>query len=380
MDEGLSWRIRNACAISKQLTSTQRLIHVRADSPLADGMRLDRFLALALPTLSRSLIKRWLERGYGQVSGRSAKPSTRLATGAVIDLVAPLPPDPTLDDARNEPPPLAILYEDEGLIVVDKPPGQLAHQAGRVLTGTVLNQLQDLIAARGGDPLQARLVNRIDRDTSGILVASLDAASNRQLSIDLQAGRFDKTYEAICHGVPEPAHGHWRQPIRDDPSGRSIARQCHTDGQPSHTEYRVIDTAGTFARLRIDLHTGRQHQIRVHAAANGHPLFGDWTYGPACEELRGQALHAARLSLPHPRTRHTITIEAPFPDRLQACWEQLASGQEPTPRALDAEERRRLGLADTDAASDYEAGGWRRPSWLNHEEYLDFERLSGEEG
>lgn len=377
--QGLSWQLRNATHIDKKLTPTHRDITVRASPSVGIGLRLDKFLHLALPTLSRSLIKGWLDRGFGTMNGKPAKAGHKVTAEALIHLHCPLPPNPT--DRDFEPDELTILYEDEGIVIVNKPPGQLAHQAGRVLTGTVLNQLQDLLVERGQDPLQARLVNRIDRDTSGILVATLDAEHNRRMSTALQAGRFHKEYRAICTAVPDPAHGHWRQAIRDDPTGRSIARQLHPEGQDSHTEYEILERAGdAFALLRVILHTGRQHQIRVHASGNGHPLVGDWTYGPACEELGGQALHAAVLTFPHPLSGSDVTVEAPLPRQLAELWQHLQTQGMVTPRALSHDEERRLGLgAESSGADTIVPGGWRRPSWMSHDEYQDWARRAGEE-
>lgn len=379
-DAGLAWAIRNEARIDRVLTQRHRRIAVVVGPHAGVGLRLDRYLALALPRLSRSLIQRWLGDGHARrLDGAAVTARYRVRAGDTFELLCPLPPG--VFDLDEEPPPLEILHDRDCVVVVNKPPGLLAHQAGKRLAGTLLNQLQDLAEARGLDAREARLVNRIDRDTSGIVLCTLDAAVHRRLSIALQAGALRKEYRALCAGVPEPAHGHWRQAIRDDPTGASIARQLHPRGQPSHTEYRVVARSPDdgHALLHIVLHTGRQHQIRVHAAGNGHPLLGDWVYGPACAELPGQALHAAALTFPDPHDGVPVRIEAPLIGSIARIWDHLCTGGQLTPRALDADERRRLGLGtEEDGEDDFLPSGWRRPTWLSARELTDLGRVSGE--
>jgi len=368
-DAALAWAIRNEARIERTLTGTHRHILVIAGPNAGVGLRLDRYLALALPRLSRTLIRRWLDADYATCNRERAQAKHKVQAGDRIELLCPLPPG-VFD--HDEPPPLEILYDADGVLVVNKPPGLLAHQAGKHLAGTLLNQLQDLVVARGGAVRDARLVNRIDRDTSGIVLATTDAAVHSRLSIALQAGDLHKEYRALCHGVPRARHGHWLDPIRDHPTGASIAREVHPDGQACDTEYELLAaTPGErYSLLRLVLHTGRQHQIRVHAAANGHPLVGDWVYGTPCHELPGQALHAAMLSFPHPgRAGETVRVEAPLTPALDRLWNHLRAGEDVTPRRLDPEEARRLGIVeDAEDDRDLLPEGWRRPSWLSREE------------
>ncbi|MHC5067805.1 MAG: RluA family pseudouridine synthase [Planctomycetota bacterium] len=376
-DAGLAWAIRNEAKIERLLTTSHRLITVVVGPQSGVGLRADRYLALALPRLSRSLICTWIERGYGTRNGGKLRAKDKLRAGDELVFRCPLPPG-AFD--HDEPPALAILYDQDGILVVNKPPGLLAHQAGKHLSGTLLNQIQDLVVERGGDVRDARLVNRIDRDTSGIVLATTNEAVHRSLSISLQAHELRKEYQAICHGVPTPAHGHWRQAIRDDPTGQSIARQCHPSGQASHTEYQVVTScpAGAASLLAITLHTGRQHQIRVHAATNGHPLIGDWTYGAPCAELPGQALHAAALTFPHPLSGEQIRIEAPLTAPLERLWQHLSAGGSVTERTLLPNEAKRLGLVDDDSEAPWLPDGWRRPDWLSRDELDALGRETGE--
>jgi 23S rRNA pseudouridine1911/1915/1917 synthase len=206
-----------------------------------------------------------------------------------------------------------------------------------------------------------RLVNRIDRDTSGLMLASLDLASHLALAEALDTRAIRKEYRAICHGVPDPASGSWLDPILEA-GAESIAMRIDPAGKASHTDYEVIEAApgGRYALLRVLLHTGRQHQIRIHAAHHGHPLVGDWVYGTGCVELPGQALHAALLEFPHPGHGRRLRVEAPLPPEWAALWRGLAAGGDVTSVPLSEEQRAKLGLGDESAQ--------RLPAWLSPEE------------
>jgi len=257
--------------------------------------------------------------------------------------------------------------------VVAKPPGVLAHQAGKIMSGTLLNQLQDLLISEGADPRQARLVNRIDRDTSGIVLVSLDAEAHSGVARAMEARQVRKEYLALVGGVPEPREGLWNEPIGISPEA-TIARVVRADGQACRTGYSVVETApqGAYALLRLRLHTGRQHQIRVHAAHHGHALVGDWVYGRPCLELPGQALHATLLAFTHPMTGTELCVEAPAPALLAGLWAQLAAGGHVTACELSESQRSKL--------SQIEIPGVRRPSWLSEEQYLGLAAEAGEVG
>jgi 23S rRNA pseudouridine1911/1915/1917 synthase len=372
-----SQAIRNEVPVVRQLTGSHRLLRftvgrnhlARAGKP----WRLDRYLHALLPTISRSLIQRWIGRGCATVDGIAGQADQRLRPGQLVELIAPLP---ERDEAQAEPPALTVLYHDQWLLVADKPPGQLAHQAGRTMTGTLLNQVQDWCALRGGDPHEARLVNRIDRDTSGIVLVSLCVRAHVALSAAMEAHDLHKEYRALCHGVPAPAAGSWLDPIGEGP-GASIARVVRADGQPCHTDYQVLEARPGegqergYALLAVTLHTGRQHQIRVHAAHHGHALVGDWVYGQPCLELPGQALHAAVLEFPHPIDRRTVRVEAPLPAILGALWARLRAGAVATACALSDEQRSKLAAGGGSA-------GVRRPSWLSADEFSALRAETGE--
>jgi 23S rRNA pseudouridine1911/1915/1917 synthase len=316
------------------------------------------------------MLQRWIKHGWCTVDGRIAVSKQPVRPYQHIILHTPLP----VQEEQGDFGALDILYHQDDILVLNKAPGQLPHQAGKILSGTLLNDIHDWCEKHGFDTAETRLVNRIDRDTSGIVLCSLNKDIHRALSISLQAHDLHKEYLAICCGVPELEHGHWRDPIAaGDP--RTIARAIAANGQDSHTEYFVeaVSPGRHYALLKIKLHTGRQHQIRIHAAHNGVPLVGDWVYGSACRELDGQALHAARLHIPHPLRDEQIEISAPLPRPLQALWESLAAGARLTPKELSREQQSKLGLLDND-----ESSYWKKPSWLTDAEYTAMQIEYGE--
>ncbi len=365
--------IRNEARVERQSDWRRRCISVTVGPESGHGWRLDRYLALALGSYSRSLIKRWFDHGYIRLNGQTAKPGWRVAGNDVCRLEIPHPPPPA--EHQTTPAVLHILHEEPGLLVCNKPVGQLAHPAGRVLSGTLLNQIQELLASRGEDWSRARLVNRIDRDTSGIVLATTDPALHARCCAALRAGDFDKRYLAICLGAPASDHGDWREAIADPLDTRTIARRIDPAGQPSHTGFRVIARAPAdrYCLLGFELHTGRQHQIRIHAAHHGHPLVGDWVYGEPCAELVGQALHAAGLRFTHPRTGRPLSIEAPLIGDLCDLWDHLAAGGSVTPRPLLPSEARRLGQVPPPEQPPL-PHGHRRPSWMSEAELTRIRR------
>jgi len=361
--------IRGEVKVDRESTGERRIVRFAVGRHHGRNWRLDKYLHAILPTISRSLLRRWIEQGHCRVDGRVGTPRDKLSPGQQVELNQPLPPPAPADASRPQP---TMLCADARFVVYDKPAGMLAHQAGRILSGTLINHLQAWLEERGRDPADARLVNRIDRDTSGIVLASLDLEAHQALSAALDAHVLRKEYRAICVGVPDPATGNWRDPIAEG-SDESIAMRIAADGKPSHTDYEVIARApgDRYALLRVLLRTGRQHQIRIHAAHNGHPLVGDWVYGTACAQLAGQALHAALLEFPHPADGRTIRVEAPLPAPLSALWDHLSAGGAVDPVALTADQRGRLGIEET-------RSGPRRPAWLSADEFAALRREAGE--
>ena len=352
--------LRGEVRLERRLTASHRIIEVTVHGASAENVRLDKLLTEVCPGLTRSLFQLWIGRGDVTVNGRVAQASHRIKIGDHIHLKALLPANP--DDLDQNADDLEILYAEDDFLVVNKPPGQLVHQAGKVFHGTLLGLVQAYLKAQGRDPKEARLVNRIDRETSGIVLVGLTGEAQRKLSMALERRDVEKTYLALCHGTPNPAHGHWKDPIgpglEDTPK-----RMVRADGQACHTEYVIEAEHEAISRLRITLHTGRQHQIRLHASHNGHPLVGDWVYGSACEGLPGQALHAHRIAFQHPhKPKEHIVVESPLPVAIQTIWDQAAQGIFPIPRELTDVEKGRL------KDPEDEQRRRRLPKWLSEAE------------
>jgi 23S rRNA pseudouridine1911/1915/1917 synthase len=215
---------------------------------------------------------------------------------------------------------LSVLHEDETLIVVDKPPGVVVHPTYRNWTGTLLNGLLWHVRDRPG--ASPRIVTRLDKDTSGLVLVALTADAQARIQKDNDAGRVTKEYLAVVQGVPEPPSGVIALPLARDAADRRVVVVTPA-GQPSETSYEVVAADDGRSVVRCELITGRTHQIRVHLASSGWPILGDAVYGVPCDGLTRQALHAWGIALPHPVTRATLEIEAPLPPDLQALCQNL---------------------------------------------------------
>lgn len=228
---------------------------------------------------------------------------------AVQSRVRRPPPEP-------EPIALDLLYEDEWLMAVNKPAGMVVHPTYRNWTGTLLNGLLSHVAPGPKGPglrdAAPRVVTRLDKDTSGVVLVALTADVHTLIQRDAAAGRVTKEYLAIVCGTPAPPRGEIDAPLARSAADR---RRVVVDGagQHSRTRYEVVSVAGGLTLVRCELATGRTHQIRVHLASRGWPIAGDAVYGAPHDEVPRQALHAWRVTLPHPITRGILTLEAPLP-------------------------------------------------------------------
>ena len=278
------------------------------------GIRLDRYLA-DHTDLSRSRIQTLCEQGAVTVNGKPAKRSLKLSEGDVIS--AAVPEDEPLD-VRAENIPLDILYEDSDIIVINKPKGMVVHPAAGVYSGTLVNALlyycTDLSGING--VLRPGIVHRIDKDTTGCIVACKNDQAHREIARQLESKTCHREYLALCDGVIEHDEGTIDAPIGRDPRDRKKMTVIETNSKEARTHFTVRERfrAHTLAECRLE--TGRTHQIRVHMKFIHHPVTGDPVYGSACRlmDTQGQALHAYRLSLVHPRTGEAMTFEAPLPD------------------------------------------------------------------
>jgi 23S rRNA pseudouridine1911/1915/1917 synthase len=208
-----------------------------------------------------------------------------------------------------EPLPLSILHEDETLIAVNKPPGMVVHPTYRNWTATLLNGLLWHLRDRAG--ITPRILTRLDKDTSGLVLVALTPEAQARVQKDNAAGGVRKEYIAVVQGAPDPPSGVISLPLARDLADRRVVVVTPA-GQASETRYETMEAADGRAVVRCELVTGRTHQIRVHLAARGWPVLGDAIYGVACEGLTRQALHAWRIAFTHPVTGERLEIEAPL--------------------------------------------------------------------
>ncbi|HEV2902301.1 MAG TPA: RluA family pseudouridine synthase [Gaiellaceae bacterium] len=277
----------------------------------AAGLRLDRFLA-DLPEIgSRAAAERLLEGGAVVVDGEQAPKSRRLQGGEDVEF-QPAEPEPKLAPEELE---LRIAYEDEHLLVVDKPAGVVVHPAPGHRTGTLVHGVLALGAA-GGDEERPGIVHRLDRDTSGLLIVARSDEAYERLKDLVKAHGLERTYTALVRGRPRSKKGRIEAPIgrdRRDPTRQSM----NTDSpRAAVTHFELLELLGQHALLRVDLETGRTHQIRVHLGAIGLPVVGDPVYGVPDPALGRQFLHAARLAFEHPFTAERVEVESPLPGEL----------------------------------------------------------------
>ena len=281
----------------------------------AGGGRLDRFLA-ALPQIeSRAVAERLLGSGGVLVDGRPRPKSYRLEGGEQLEFDAPAPAASTLEPQAMD---LVVPYEDEHLLVVDKPAGLVVHPAPGHAQGTLVHGLLAYDVAGGDEPERPGIVHRLDRDTSGLLVVARSAAAHRRLQELVQAREVTREYLALVVGRPRSRRGTVDAPIgrdRHDPQRQSLDTDTPRDAV---THFEVEDLLARHALLRVTLETGRTHQIRVHLAAIELPVAGDAVYGrPGELGLGRQFLHAARLAFPHPLTGEPVDVASPLPSDLE---------------------------------------------------------------
>lgn len=290
-----------------------------------DSGRLDAWLAGQCPTLSRSALQNLIEQGLVTCGGAPVNKKDKVAPGKVyaIDL-----PDPQPIEARPQNIPLDIVYEDDDLLVVNKPKGMVVHPAPGNPDSTLVNALLYHCAGQLsgiGGAIRPGIVHRIDKDTSGLLAIAKNDLAHSVLASQLKDHTMCRTYDAIVCGNLKDDTGTVDAPIGRSPSDRKKMCVITRNSKPAVTHYEVVKRYKGYTHIRCRLETGRTHQIRVHMAYIGHPLLGDTVYGHKKPELgqSSQCLHATLLQFTHPRTGRPVLVYAPLPAYFQQVLEKL---------------------------------------------------------
>lgn len=289
------------------------------------GERIDALLALEAEELTRSQAARIIENGGVTLNGVPVKKNHRTAAGNVYVAVVPEPEDTEL---LPENIPLDIVYEDSQLIVVNKPKGMVVHPAPGHPSGTLVNALLfhcgDSLSGIGGEK-RPGIVHRIDKDTSGLIIAAKTDKAHRALSAQLADRSLSRTYEAVVWGRIREDSGVIDAPIGRHPTDRKRMAVTEKNSRNAVTRFEVIARYNGFTHVRCKLETGRTHQIRVHMAHIGHPLLGDCVYckKPPLKGLEGQCLHARELKFIHPETGEQIVLKTELPEYFQNVLARL---------------------------------------------------------
>ena len=297
-------------------------LHLTADRA---GERADQFLARMLPELTRSAAQRLLEEGAVTLGGLPVKKNYKTCPGDQLVLALP---DPVSIDVLPQDIRLDVVYEDDDVIAVNKPVGLVVHPAAGHPDGTLVNALLyhcgNSLSGINGE-LRPGIVHRIDRDTSGLIIAAKNDFAHLSLAEQLQDHSLYREYEAVCVGNLKDESGTVDAPIFRHPTDRKKMAVNKLQGRRAVTHWSVLEHLNGYTNIQCRLETGRTHQIRVHMAYIGHPLLGDVVYGSKkpWPGLAGQCLHARRLSFIHPRTGERVTLECPLPDWFEAVLTKL---------------------------------------------------------
>lgn len=279
-----------------------------------EGERLDTVVSDQVESLSRSLVKSLVEEGKVLVDGQLRKPSYHVKEGERIEIEVPAAREIKLIPRDI---PLDIIYQDQDLAVIDKPKGLVVHPAqgnwDYTLVNALLFHIKDLSGING--ELRPGIVHRLDKDTSGLMVVAKNDNAHRGLAEQIKVHGIHREYTALVHGVIAESQGRIEAPIGRSKTDRKKMAVV-ADGREAVSIYQVLDRLGNYSLVRVQLQTGRTHQIRVHFAYIKHPVVGDPVYGPARRHLglESQALHASRLGFEHPRSGEYLEFASPLPE------------------------------------------------------------------
>lgn len=279
-----------------------------------DNLRLDKAIAEAVPDFSRSQIQAMIKDGRIRFEGRPVKASEKSYPGMELSLELPETEETELKAEAID---LDIVYEDEWLMVINKPQGMVVHPGAGHRSGTLVNALLHYSGEQLSDVNQGErrgIVHRLDKDTSGLLIVAKDNKTHRQLARQLASHKIERIYETIVYGFFSEKAGLIDAPIARDRQNRQ-RMAVSADGKPARTHFRLLASLKHGSYLRVRLETGRTHQIRVHMKYIGHPVLADPVYAAKHETfgLKGQCLHARRISFTHPQTKEYMSFEAPLP-------------------------------------------------------------------
>jgi len=289
------------------------------------GERLDKFISSMEEEWSRTRVQEWIERSLVQVNGKPKKGNYRLKPGDRIEVEVP-----PVEELEVEPEeiPLDIRYEDEDVIVVNKPRGMVVHPGAGNETGTLVNALlfhcQGELSGIGG-VARPGIVHRIDKDTSGLIMVAKNDVAHQSLVAQLKEHSVERIYIALCHGIIPHQHGTVEAPIGRDPHHRQRMAVTPKNSKHAVTHFTVLERFRDTTLIECRLETGRTHQIRVHMKYIGFPLVGDPVYGPKKREtsIEGQALHAQVIGFTHPRTGERIRISSELPEDMASLIERI---------------------------------------------------------
>jgi 23S rRNA pseudouridine1911/1915/1917 synthase len=322
-------------------------------SPSDSGERLDRFLALQSPELSRTRVQELIESGNVHINGKCANKGSLHLRGSER-ITVEIMERPAMA-AHAEAIPLDVLYEDDDVVAINKPAGMTVHGGAGNLTGTLVNALlgRGQALSKGGDALRPGIVHRLDKETSGVILVAKNDSAHAKLGEAFRQRAVKKTYVALVQGILKEKNGRIELAIGRDPvHRRRMAVQCKswhgapiTNLREARTDWRALATIDNTTLVEVQLHTGRTHQIRVHFSGLKHPVVGDTLYGAAKQLRVGKTalpslgrnfLHAAKLSFAQPRTRASMEVRAPLPNELREFLKKLCEAAGDSTARIDA--------------------------------------------